>query len=231
MTTLFVTSTGTELGKTHVMEILCRQLMGQGKVVRALKPVLSGFDATDLEATDPGRIISAIGQNVTEDAIAEICPWRFAAPLSPNMAAQREGVDLDFDDIVAFCRRESKPNSLTLIEGAGGLMAPLTDTHLNLDLAAALKCPVILVAGTYLGTISHTLTAIRVLQNAEVSLSAVVLSEAPGAPVPVDETIATLTRFALGIRFTSLPHQPVRDAVQSVDLAAACGLAKPYADG
>ena len=84
MTTLFVTSTGTELGKTHVMEILCRQLMGQGKVVRALKPVLSGFDATDLEATDPGRIISAIGQNVTEDAIAEICPWRFAAPLSPG---------------------------------------------------------------------------------------------------------------------------------------------------
>lgn len=235
MTSVFITSTGTELGKTHVMEILlmefsARQTTAQGAPIRGLKPVVSGFDASDLKATDPGRILTALGQKITADTIAEICPWRFAAPLAPNMAARCEAVDLVFDDIIAFCRSETAPDGLTLIEGAGGLMAPLTDADLNLDLIAALKCPVILVAGTYLGTISHTLTAIRVLQNAEISIQAVVLSEFPNAPVPAQQTISTLTKFAPGVRFTSVPHQPARDAAQSVDLIAACGLSTMYAD-
>ena len=84
MSTLFVTATGTEIGKTLVTAALCHQLRGAGRPVRALKPVLSGYDPATLAESDPGVLLASLGEAVTEDAVARITPWRFAAPLSPR---------------------------------------------------------------------------------------------------------------------------------------------------
>ena len=91
MTHLFVTASGTDIGKTVISEILLRQLIAKGKKVAALKPVLSGVEGVPLEETDSGRMLLALGADVSEEAIAAITPWRFDPPLSPDMAAMRVG--------------------------------------------------------------------------------------------------------------------------------------------
>jgi dethiobiotin synthetase len=88
---LFVTATGTDIGKTFVTAALVRILRARGLVVGALKPVASGFDRAAAETSDPGILLDALGRDITETALDGISPWRFVAPLSPDMAGRREG--------------------------------------------------------------------------------------------------------------------------------------------
>src|SRR6185312_4226156 len=101
------------------------------------------------------------GRPLSLDEITRISPWRFEAPLSPDMAARREGRAIDFDALVDFTRSTASP--LTLVEGVGGVMVPLDEQHTTLDWMAAVGFPVMLVTGSYLGTLSHTLTAVGAL--------------------------------------------------------------------
>ena len=141
-------------------------------------------------------LLEAMGRPVTPLNIATICPWRFAAPMSPDMAAAREGRHIVFNDLVTFCQAAmAAARGTLLIEGAGGVAVPLDDNHLMTDCVVALKTPFILVAGTYLGTISHTITAGAFLAAHGVRVAAVVLSESPESPVLPEETAATLERF------------------------------------
>ena len=188
MTPTFITATGTELGKTYVTCRLIEALRARGADVDAIKPVLSGFEPADAATSDSGLILNALGRPLTTAAIDAISPWRFKAALSPDMAAEREGARLTLDQVATFCR---KPRAkLALIEGAGGIMSPLGHDFTNLDLIKALDARTILIAGTYLGTISHTLTACAVRMPA-----AVVLSESANSPVDAEETAAAMARF------------------------------------
>jgi dethiobiotin synthetase len=104
MSAYFITGTGTHIGKTFVTAGLLRHLHEAGEPVWALKPVVSGFDMTHARASDPGLLLEAMNHATSPDCIARIAPWRFAAPLSPDMAAAREGKEIDFKALVAFCR-------------------------------------------------------------------------------------------------------------------------------
>ncbi|MBU6156622.1 MAG: dethiobiotin synthase, partial [Alphaproteobacteria bacterium] len=163
MTPWFVSATGTDLGKTYTLCALLRALRARGARVGVLKPVLSGFTADDLEATDSGRLLAAAGLAVTPENVARITPWRFVPPLSPDMAAQRAGVTIPLGDVKGFCTASMAPGTIPFVEGAGGIMSPLGTDFLNVDLVQALDARVLLVAGGYLGTISHTLTAVAAL--------------------------------------------------------------------
>jgi dethiobiotin synthetase len=192
---LFITATGTGVGKTLVTTILCHQLSERGRKVRALKPVVSGFSSDD-PPSDPALILQSLGQEATLSAIAAIAPWRFHAPVSPHLAARLEGRALAFADVAAFCRDPKHTDcDLLLIEGAGGVMSPIDDSHTFLDLMAALAHPVILVTGSYLGAISHTLTAICALKSRDIRIRAVVVSESE-ASAGLVETAESLERLA-----------------------------------
>ena len=91
MSAYFVSATGTDIGKTFVARGLIRALRARGRNVAALKPVVSGFEPSEAAGSDSGLLLAALGRPVTLDAISEISPWRFAAPLAPDMAAAREG--------------------------------------------------------------------------------------------------------------------------------------------
>jgi dethiobiotin synthetase len=119
MSALFVTATGTELGKTFVTCGLARHLRARGGSVDALKPVASGFDIDHPEGSDSAALLAALGRAVTPETIADISPWRFAAPLSPDMAAGREGRAIDFAAMVSFCRDRIARSDRLLIEGIG----------------------------------------------------------------------------------------------------------------
>lgn len=219
MKTFFISSTGTEIGKTYLMEVLCHQAIVKNIKLKALKPVVSGFDPKDYQNSDPGRILSALAREPSIENINAICPWQFRAPIAPDMAAKREGVNLDLSDITNFCQKSLQGNfDLGLIEGAGGFMAPITQKALNLDWIKALNMPVILVAGTYLGTISHTLSAIRVMAHENIKLHGIVLSASKKSPVSPVETADAISRFAPDLVIKTLPRQPLESAISAQSL-------------
>ena len=207
MTSVFVTGTGTDVGKTFVTGSLIRRLRTSGQEVDAIKPVVSGFDPAALPASDPGILSVALGRPVTPTEIDRISPWRFAAPLSPDMAAAREGRVVDFDALVAYCRsRAAGTRGVVFIEGVGGIMVPLDDRHTVLDWITALRVPVIVVAGSYLGTISHTLTALHVLARRNVDIATVVVSESTAPGASLEETVESIARFAGTLEVIGVPR-------------------------
>jgi len=193
---LFIAGTGTDVGKTYVTATLIQTLISHGRTVEALKPVVSGFDPAAPEASDPAVLLAALGRAATAEALAEVSPWRFREPLSPPIAARREGKVIDGDEVADLCRDRVRQahDRLLVVESAGGIMSPLSEKTTMLDLAAALALPVILVAGSYLGTVSHTLTALAAMTARKITPLAVVVSESEGAP-PLNETAEALRAF------------------------------------
>ena len=175
----FIAATGTGTGKTWFTAQLARQLAAQGKTVRAVKPVISGFDPGAAE-NDTHRLLDAMGHAVSDAAIDAISPWRFCDPLSPDIASRRENRPIDFATLVDWCERQSrKTDDYLLIESIGGVMTPLTEHHTVLDWMAALHYPAVMLAGAYLGTLSHTLSAIEALRGRNVALRALVVNAYP----------------------------------------------------
>ena len=207
MKALFVTASGTDVGKTYVTAGIIRALRQRGHAAGAVKPIMSGYHAGMSESSDAGILLQAMGKPVSAETIAAIAPWRYAAPLSPDMAAMREGRKLHLPDIIAFCRAaiRAAPGML-LVEGVGGAMVPLDAQHTVRDWIGALGLPVLLVAGSYLGTISHTLAAAEALHAKGVTIAAVALSESETSPVPLEETAAAIGRFLPGVAIHLIPR-------------------------
>jgi dethiobiotin synthetase len=205
MTAFFITATGTDVGKTYVAAGLIRHWRAAGRTVDALKPVASGFDPASVDTSDTGVLLNALGKSVTPAEIERISPWRFAAPLSPDMAAERENRKIDFDAVVKFSRDTIAARKDTLlIEGIGGIMVPLTEKHTVLDWMAALGIPLVLVTGTYVGSLSHTLTCLDVLARRGLTVKAIVVNNTPGSPVTFQNTIGTLRNFEQKISMAGL---------------------------
>ena len=206
MTAIFITATGTDVGKTFVCVSLIRHLREMGRIVDAIKPVVSGFDPDRPEASDPGILLRALDLPLTPQEIERTSPWRFRAAMSPDLAAQREGRRVDVDAVISFCQDAiARRQDILLIEGIGGIMVPLDDSHTVLDWITALRIPTLLVAGSYLGTISHTLTAVAALRQRGLVPEAIVVSETDGSPVPLEDTAASIARFADAASVIPLP--------------------------
>src|SRR5689334_6196325 len=137
MGALFITATGTDIGKTFVTAGLIAELRAAGRSVHAIKPVVSGFDPAHSAGSDPAVLLDALERSTADlDAIS---PWRFKAPLAPDMAAGQEGRSVDFAALVAFSRDAiAAARDVLLIEGVGGIMVPLDDRHTVLDWMAEL---------------------------------------------------------------------------------------------
>jgi dethiobiotin synthetase len=197
MTSYFVTATGTDIGKTYVSAALLRHWRREERPVAALKPVMSGFDAADVARSDAGQLLMAMDAPMDAAGLNLISPWRFAAPLSPDMAAAREGKSIPYDRLVATCRSVAgmmPEDGRLIVEGVGGVCVPLDDRHTVMDWMRDIELPILLVAGSYLGTISHTLAALAAMKLHGLKPQAIVLNESPLSPVPPEETAASLTR-------------------------------------
>lgn len=202
----FITSPGTEIGKTFVTAALIHQAQAKGMRVAAFKPVLSGLDEAAVADTDAGVLLRALGTPLTETALDAMTPFRFGPALSPDMAAKREGRMLRFDDVAAFSRQALKTDAdLILIEGVGGVMAPIDETHTVADWIAVLGIPSLLVCGGYLGAISHTLTAAETLKARGLELAGLVFSGRGGGPVPLSETAHAVCRYLPGAPYALVP--------------------------
>lgn len=205
MSSIFVTSSGTDIGKTYVMCRIIQALRPTKQRLRALKPVMSGFDPAQAATSDAGRILTAAGLPIDARNLDAISPWRFRASLSPDMAAQREQAEIPFDRLVEFSR-PARPGELTLVEGIGGVMVPLDGEHTVLDWIDALDAAALLVVGSYLGALSHSLTALAALASRHVEPLGIVISESADSVAPSEGIAATLERFAPRIPIVTLPR-------------------------
>jgi dethiobiotin synthetase len=221
MSAIFITATGTDIGKTFVAAGLIRHWRAAGRTVEALKPVATGYEPAADAASDPGVLLAALGRPVTPTEIERIAPWCFTAPLSPDMAARPENRAIDFDALVEFSRSAiADTKGMLLIEGIGGVMVPLDDRHTVLDWMAALNISVVLVTGSYLGSLSHTLTSLDALRRRDLVIKALVVNETPASTVPMADTVATLKRFAGSTPVVVLPRSPTAADATIAEIAA-----------
>jgi dethiobiotin synthetase len=196
VTAIFITATGTEVGKTQVVASLIRQFRQMGRSVEALKPIVSGYDPAQAAASDTGILISALALPFSPESIDRVSPWRFRAALSPDLAARQEERTIDVDAVVTFCQNAiSQRGDLLLIEGVGGIMTPLDGHRTSLDVMMALQLPLILVTGSYRGAISHTLTALDSLFRRDMNVLATIVSETPGSALALDDVVSAISRF------------------------------------
>ena len=153
---LFITGTGTEVGKTFVGCLIATSLRKKGFSVGVYKPAASGFPVSSPPDPneDPMRLWEAAGKPAQLDLV---CPQRFSAPLAPHLSARAEGCEINetllFDGLSVW-RDEC---DIVLVEGAGGLMSPMSDSVYNADLAAEFGYPLVVVAANRLGVINDTL--------------------------------------------------------------------------
>jgi dethiobiotin synthetase len=214
MKRVFIAGAHTDIGKTFVACGLIRAARVAGRSVEALKPVASGFDPADWADSDPGRLLQALGRRLSEEELDWMTPWRFTAPLAPPMAARLERRSLGLPAIADFClaRAAESRADLLVVEGVGGVMSPIAEGATSLQLMSALHYPVLLVGGSYLGSISHTLTALDVLRSRGLTIAGLVISQSrcPGSPEFV-ETVSEVRDLAGGRMVLGAPLNDVTD--------------------
>ncbi len=154
---IFVTGTDTEVGKTYVSALIARQLRAQGVNVGVYKPAASGcIDQGNgtLFSEDADALWNAAGKPGT---VEDVCPQMFAAPLAPHLAAKAEGKEINSQLLVDGIQFWQEHSDFIIVEGAGGLMSPISDEHFVADLAYAFGFPLVVVVPNKLGCINHTL--------------------------------------------------------------------------
>jgi dethiobiotin synthetase len=191
---VFVTGTGTEVGKTVVAAVIARTLAAEGKRVAVFKPAVTGLD--EGVETDHALLRRASGSGQSDE---EIAPYRYGPPASPHLAAALAGEEIDPGRLrqTAGAAAEGAEGADAIVcEGVGGLLVPLSPTYLVRDLATDLGYPLVVVASPGLGTINHTLLTLEAAHAAGLEVAAVVLTPWPEEPTEIEasnrETIATL---------------------------------------
>ncbi len=191
----FVTGTDTGVGKTVVSCALVRSLRAGGTNAGAMKPIETGVgDAGPLDAI---ALREAAGGT---DDLADVCPQQFALPAAPTVAAEAEGRSVDLDAVRHAFGTLASRHDLLVVEGAGGLLVPVTAAATMADLAGELRLPLVLVARASLGTINHTRLTLEVAGLRNLPIAGVVISHADGPLSDADARNLCELRKELGDR-------------------------------
>jgi dethiobiotin synthetase len=203
---IFVTGTGTEVGKSVVAAAIARTEVDSGRTVAVFKPALTGLN-------DPGEhdhelLRRAAGSAQSDD---EITPYRYGPPASPHLAAAEQGEEIDPDRIRAAADEAAAGADFLVCEGVGGLLVPLTGEYLVRDLAVELGLPVAIAASPGLGTINHTLLTIEAARGAGLEVAFVVLTPWATEPTRIEDS-NRVTIAGLGdVRVETLPKLDLAD--------------------
>jgi dethiobiotin synthetase len=201
---LFVTATDTGVGKTEVACAILAAARGEGLDAVGMKPAQSGVSPD--EPSDAERLRAASGG---VEPLEVVCPYSFAAPLAPAVAARVEGRAVSFARVLAAARAIAARHEAIVVEGAGGLLVPLTDRETYADLAAALALPVLVVARAGLGTVNHTALTVEALRRRGLAIAGIVLNRtAPADDPSVPYNGAEIARITGIAPLATLPFVP-----------------------
>ena len=167
---IFVTGTNTEVGKTMVTRALARAFVNRGKRVAAVKPVESRDDEGP---SDTELLLTAARMEVSPK---ETCAYSFSNPVSPHLASQKEGISIQKEPIYDLVVHWGAKADILLVEGAGGLLVPLSKELLYVDLMVDLNFPVLIVAPNELGAINSKLLTIEAARSRGLDIAGVILN-------------------------------------------------------
>jgi dethiobiotin synthetase len=198
---VFVTGTGTEVGKTVVAAVIARTLAAAGARVAVFKPAVSGLD----EGGEPDHALlrRACGSTQSDD---EIAPYRYGPPASPHLAAELAGERIDPRRLIDGARTAAEGAELLVCEGVGGLLVPLTLDHLVRDFARELGLPLVIAASPGLGTINHTLLTLEAARAVGLDVRLVVLTPWPDDPSAVERSNRRAIERLGGVSTDALPR-------------------------
>jgi len=223
---LLITGTDTGVGKTFVACGLAMALRKRGLRMAAFKPAETGCkrDARSQELIPAdARLLQQAAH--TEASLELICPYRFEAPVAPWVAALREGKTIEPSHLAECYRELASHHDLVLVETAGGILVPLAERFHYGDLARMLNLPVLIVAGSKLGVINHTLITLAFLRGTGLQILACVLNHPYDENTPAVQTNAEALHQLAGVPLFVLPKLPngsVAEAPLFAEVAAHC---------
>lgn len=217
---VFVTGTGTEVGKTVVAASIARSLAAEGKRVAVFKPAVTGLDDYADEGggaagrPDHAMLRDAAGSTQSDE---EIAPYRYGPPMSPHLAAELAGERIEPQRLLSAARAAAAGADALVCEGVGGLLVPLgrvsghmgqkrARAYLVRDFAVELGLPLVVAASPGLGTINHTLLTLEVARSTGLTVDTVVLTPWPDEPSQIEESNRETIAALGGVRVETLPH-------------------------
>lgn len=206
MSVLLVTGSDTGVGKTLVTAAIAAALSARGLRVGVAKPVETGCARIDgaLHAEDAATLAGAAASSEPLDVV---CPHRFPDPLAPLLAAARAGATIDVAALVRDLAARAAAHDVLLVEGAGGVLVPITSTTTYAELARALDAPVLLVVGSRLGAINHALLSLEVLAARGLRVVGYVVNRlVADGDLVVDSNTALLRGLTTAPFLGELPH-------------------------
>ncbi len=217
---LFITGTGTGVGKTILSAALLASMAAAGEQVRTHKPVVTGLDEPVGDWPRDHELLASVAGMSPE----EVAPLRYGPAVSPHLAAALVDDPIDSDALIARARAAGtsagEDDGTLIVEGVGGLLVPLTEDFTVRDLAIALGLPVVIAAGPGLGTINHTLLTIDAARVAGLDVRAVVLTPWPDTPAELElsnrDTIARLGDIEV-VGLGHVPSPAVADLARAGD--------------
>jgi dethiobiotin synthetase len=203
---VFVTGTGTEVGKTVVAAVIARTHAAAGETVAVFKPAVSGLD--EAGESDHALLRRAAGSEQSDD---EIAPYRYRAPVSPHLGAELAGERIDPARLRQAALAAASRGDLLVCEGVGGFLVPLTLGYLVRDLARDLGVPIVVAAAPGLGTINHTLLTLEAIRAVGLEVSAVVLTPWPAEPGVLEASNREAIQRLGQVRVEVLPRIDLAD--------------------
>lgn len=171
---LFITGTGTGVGKTTIAQLLISYLRTKYNI-KVRKPVESGCVVVDGKyIANDARLLHIAADN--NELLDSVCPYKFSDISSPEQASIATDKVLLLDDLINACRDNINSNDFVVIEGAGGFYTPIAKDSLNSDLIASLDIPIIIIIKDELGCVNHTLLTIAAVQKHNFNIAAIVLN-------------------------------------------------------
>lgn len=223
---IFITGTDTAVGKTWVAVRIAKELRKRGVDAGVMKPAETGCRSRNgkLYPADTMRLLKAAG---VRDRLEDINPYRFSKPLAPSVAAQLECKSIRPDILLTAFHRLSKKHEFMIVEGAGGIMVPLCEKYLYIDLVRDMNLPVVIVARPGLGTINHTLLTIEALKYRKLDISGIIINNSqPGKTGIAEKTSHDVIEQASGvevlgiIQYGASEIRHIADRIQHIQLVA-----------
>ncbi len=225
---VFITGTDTGVGKTLVTTALAVCLKQRGLSIGAMKPVETGYGHEGPAGSDAARLYAAAGMT---DPVEAMSPYRFPDPLAPLDAARRAGTTIRLQKIVAAFRALAARHELMLVEGAGGVLVPISKQADMRDLIERIGLPVLVVGRAALGGINHVLLTIEALARRRIAIAGIILNRTKeAAPATVDgmqeaSTLALLRERSGAPVIGPIPYEPLLGQSWERGLAAVAGSA------
>ncbi|MDP6924596.1 MAG: dethiobiotin synthase [Candidatus Scalindua sp.] len=172
---VFVTGCDTGVGKTVIAGAIAASMKAHGLDVGVMKPVASGAKEIENKLVSGDAVyLRKIIDSTDDDALVN--PILLKPPIAPTIAASKAGIPIDIDKILKAYEALTNRHDFVVVEGVGGLMVPIDDTHFVADLARKMDLALVIVTGDYLGAINHTLLTIEYARNRNLRIKGIVIN-------------------------------------------------------